>query len=107
MCSCGTKTPVAPAVGAPLGGPAACGGPHSSSVVLIDEIGLPMAGITVDVTIGATTSPMTTDGSGTLCFTSPPGTSVTIKTGDAQEAKAGDSTSTPSGHHFKADGTGP
>lgn len=111
MCNCGTKTPAVPSktpdAGAPLAGQGTCGSPHSSAILLIDEIGLPMASESVEVTIGATTSSMTTDASGTLCFTEPPGTSVTIKTGDAQEAKSGESTSTPSGHHFKAGGTGP
>jgi hypothetical protein len=74
---------------------------------LIDELGRPMAGASVQVTIGGTTSTMTADGSGSICFSSPPGTNVQIELSETHEAMAGDSTTTGSGHHFRSGGTGP
>jgi hypothetical protein len=68
---------------------------------------LPMAGATAQVTVGGATSSMTADSSGTLCFSVPPGTSVQIQLADMHESQPGESTSTPSGHHFRTNGTGP
>ncbi len=111
MCHSGTSTSALPSSsagsGAPVAGPVACGAAHSSAILLIDELGLPMAGATAQVTIGGAVSSMTADGSGTLCFTVPPGTSVQVQLGDTQETQPGESTTTASGHHFLANGTGP
>ena len=112
MCHTGTSSPPppssSPASSAPvLGGPVSCGGPHPSAIQLIDELGIPMAGATVNVTIRGVTTSMTADGTGTLCFSDPPGTSVTVEVVDLHETRPGESTTTPSGHHFRANGTGP
>ena len=112
MCHTGTSSPAAPssspAAAAPvLGGPVACGGVLASAILLIDELGIPLAGASVKVTVGGVTSTTTADGSGTVCFNVPPGTSVTVEHVDMHEARPGESTTTPSGHHFLAGGTGP
>lgn len=106
MCDCGSSTPAPPVPSAPPSGPVACG-KHGSAVQLLDELGIPLAGATVDVTINGVTSRMTADGTGTLCFADPPGTSVRVALADSHDVKAGDSTATPSGRHFRAGGDGP
>jgi hypothetical protein len=112
MCHTGTRAPrrpsVSPAAAAPASGaPVSCGGPFSSAIQILDEIGLPIAGATVRVTIGGAATTTTTDGSGIICFTRPPGTSVQVQLVDMHEARPGDSTTTPSGRHFRLNGTGP
>jgi hypothetical protein len=97
-----------PGAAAPAGGTTtSCSAAHQSAVQVVDELGMPIAGVTVNVTIGGTSSTPSTDSSGTLCFSFPPGTSVQVALSPMHEAHAGDSTTTPSGHHFKAGGTGP
>src|SRR5260370_875003 len=112
MCHSGTSSPPVPsstpAAAAPaLGGPVSCGAVHNSAILLIDELGIPMAGASVSVTVGGVTSSTTADGSGIVCFSVPPGTNVSVQLVDMHEARAGESTTTPSGHHFLAGGTGP
>jgi hypothetical protein len=79
----------------------------ASAIQLIDELGLPMAGVTVRVTAGGVTTTATADGSGLVCLSHPPGTSVTVELADMHEGSAGESTVTSSGTHFRAGGTGP
>jgi hypothetical protein len=81
--------------------------PTGSAILLIDELGVPMAGAMVKVTVGATTGTTTLDASGMVCLKAPPGTSVTVELVDSHEGSAGESTTTPSGKHFKAGGSGP
>jgi hypothetical protein len=109
----GTSNPLVPSQSPGAGSPAkgsvaACAGTKASAILLIDEIGLPMLGVTVQVTIDGVTSTMTSDATtGILCFTQPPGTKVKIELADVHEGKPGESTKTPSGQHFKANGPGP
>src|SRR2546425_12606374 len=102
MCSCGTSSSSPPSsssgYSAPVSGPVSCGGVFSSAIQFVDELGIPMSGASVNVTIGATTTTETADGSGTVCFTVPPGTSISVKLDDGHELNPGDSTTTPSGH---------
>lgn len=111
MSGCGCGTPGGPANSGDAGVPATgavvpC--PHAQGAILIvDELGLPLASTSLQVTVGATTSAMTTDANGFLCFADPPGTAVRIQIADAHQTAVGDSSVTSSGHHFVANGTGP
>jgi len=112
MCHCGTSRPRRPSPtprsGAPARTPlASCGGTSASAIQIIDEIGLPIGGASVQLTIGGVTSTTTSDGNGIVCFTQPPGTSVRVQLVDMHEASAGESTRTPSGRHFRTNGPGP
>lgn len=94
--------------GSGVGPTASCGGPHSSEIQLIDELGLPMGGVTLQMSVGGgASSPVTTDASGKICFSSSPGTSVSLRLDDLHESQAGESIVTPSGHHFRANAGGP
>jgi hypothetical protein len=84
-----------------------CGGPHPSEVLLVDEIGRPIASASVKLTLGGVVSTVSTNADGKICFSSPPGTSIIVELASMHEAASGDSTKTPSGQHFKASGTGP
>jgi hypothetical protein len=111
MSGCGSNKPGAPGAAAGSGAPAAGAvGPcplAQSSILIIDELGIPLANATVQVTQGGATSPGTTDANGFLCFSSPPGTALQIQVDEIHEIGPGDSTSTASGQHFSANGTGP
>jgi hypothetical protein len=84
-----------------------CGGSNASAILLIDELGLPITNTAVRVTIGGVSSNTTSDASGRVCFTQPPGTMVQVRLDDMHEAQPGESTTTSSGHHFRANGNGP
>lgn len=75
--------------------------------MIVDEIGIPLASTSVTVDVAGVVSSQTTDGSGVLTFCVASGTSVKVQVIDTHEGKGGESTVTPSGHHFKANGTGP
>ena len=111
MCQCGTRNPQrpsqSPGAGSSTGPPNPCVGAQRSGILLIDELGIPIASTAVRLTIGGVVSNTSSDGNGYLLFTHPPGTSVTVELADMHEARAGDSTNTPSGQHFRANGTGP
>jgi len=79
-----------------------------SEILIVDEIGLPLANtaVTVRPSSGGTLS-ATTDATGKICLSLPPGTSVQIEIANVHEATPGDSTTTSSGRHFAANGTGP
>ena len=79
----------------------------ASGVLVIDEIGLPIANTSVTVWIGANSFSTTTDSNGEICLDLPPGTAGRIEVTDFHEAATGDSTKTSSGRHFAAGGTGP
>ena len=115
MCSCGSGPPssptTGPGAGAPATGPAhACPGAQSATQV-VDELGIPVANEKVKITLGTgAVHNTTTDANGIVCFGSlSPGTTgqVELEDIDTHEAGEGDSTSTPSGQHFKTNGTGP
>lgn len=117
MCGCGTSAPSAPsssgssASSAPAAAPAtspvaSC--PHAASELLVvDELGLPYRSASVTVRIGGGTFTSSTDANGKICLSLAPGTSFEIELAETHEGKAGDSTSTASGRHFSAGGTGP
>lgn len=112
MCNCGTNQPPRPSQtqgsgASGRGGSSQCGGTSASAILLIDELGLPLVNVSVRVTIGGVSSTMTSDGSGNLCFTQPPGTMVQVQLADMHEAQPGESTTDSSGHHFRANGNGP
>ena len=111
MCQCGTRTPPkpssSPGSGASPSKPVSCSVVHTSAIQLIDELGIPIANAFVDVTVEGMTSTVQADSTGTVSFKVAPGTTVTVQLAKMQEAQAGESTVTTSGHHFKAGGTGP
>jgi hypothetical protein len=79
-----------------------------SEILIVDEIGIPLASTTVTVQpSGQSPFSTTTDGTGKICLSSPPGTSVQIQVPNIHEAAPGDSTTTSSGRHFVTNGTGP
>jgi hypothetical protein len=87
------------------GGAAAC--PGQTSVILIDEIGLPLANTSVQVQLrGGDKQTLTTDANGMLCFNGP-ATTGQVDVGNIHEATPGESTKTNSGQHFKAGQGGP
>ena len=104
MCQCGTKKNTTPNAGNG-GQPAAaavqvCPG-FQSSILVIDEIGLPMQNTSVKITIdGGAPQAFTTDTLGRVCFHKPPGTTAIVDVPDTHEAAAGQSTTTGSGKHF-------
>jgi len=117
MCGCGSSTPAPPSSSssstssAPPTTPAtnpvvAC--PHAGSeLLLVDELGLPYKSVSVTIVMGGGSHPGTTDATGKLCLSLPPGSSFDIELAETHEGGAGDSTSTGSGKHFSAGGTGP
>ena len=111
MSGCGCGTPGRPASSSDAGVPASSGvipcPSAQSAILIVDELGLPLASTSLQVTVGATTSGMTTDANGVLCFTDPPGTAVQIQIAASHQTAVGDSSVTSSGHHFAANGTGP
>jgi hypothetical protein len=111
MSGCGCGTPGGPSssggAGMPATGPTGPCAHAQSSILIVDELGLPLASTSVQVTAGAATAGMTTDPNGFLCFSAPPGTAVRIEIADAHQMASGDSSTTSSGHHFLANGTGP
>jgi hypothetical protein len=105
MCQCGTK-PAAPPAAAPNAGQpagnavAVCPG-FQSSILVIDELGLPMQNTSVQIAIaGGAPQSFVTDAQGRVCFHHPPGTAVEVKLSDTHESQPGQSTTTPSGRHF-------
>jgi hypothetical protein len=100
-----TTSPSSNNGGGPRGAVQTCSG---SEILIVDELGLPVASSAVIVRPGGG-GPlnMTTDGTGKIRLNVPPGTSVEVEIADIHETAAGDSTNTASGQHFKAGGTGP
>jgi hypothetical protein len=80
----------------------------ASEILIVDEIGLPLANVSVNVrpSGGGMFSTMT-GADGRICLNLPPGTNVEVEVPETHEGRAGDSVSTPSGQHFAAGGTGP
>lgn len=111
MCQSGTSIPgrpgATPGATAPAGGSTVACGSHASAILLIDELGRPMARAAVRVTIGGTAADMRADASGMICFSVSPGTGVQLELVEAHEAGPGESTTTSSGKHFRTSGTGP
>src|SRR5262245_5607216 len=101
----GTTSPASGDGGTPLGAVQGCGG---SEILVIDELGLPLAGVAVTVR-PSSGSPINagTDSSGKVCLNLPPGSSVQVDVGNIHETAPGDSITTPSGTHFRSGGTGP
>jgi hypothetical protein len=115
-CTCGTPAPPAAVVPAQFqwGAPAAPVAPvvncaaGSSAVVLMDELGRPMANVAVQVTINGATNPQNTDNHGMIVFAATPaGTAVVLRLVDTHMAQAGESTNDASGRHFRLLGDGP
>ena len=81
---------------------------HASEIIIVDEIGLPLANtsVTVESSVGNTFT-LTTDNLGKIFLTLPPGSSFQIEAANIHEAASGDSTKTGSGQHFATNGTGP
>lgn len=105
MCQCGTTPNTPPDAGPSPSAPAGnaiqvCPG-FDSSILVIDELGLPMQNSAVSITFG-TDPPQshTTDSDGRVCFHRPPGTAVVVRIVDTHESQPGQSTTTPSGRHF-------
>ena len=104
MCQCGTNKPTPPAAGNGTQ-PAAnaitvCPG-FQSSILVIDELGLPLQNAAVQIAIaGGALQDFVTDSQGRVCFHHPPGTAAEVKLDNTHETRAGQSTTTPSGHHF-------
>jgi hypothetical protein len=80
----------------------------TSELLFVDEIGLPLAGLAVTLRFasGAVIS-TTTDVDGKVGLNVAPGTTGEAELVQMHEGASGDSTSTPSGRHFAAGGTGP
>ncbi len=108
MCVTDSGTPARPRdAGRAAGGPQPCPG-SLSAIQLVDELGSPLANVTVRVLqTGATPQQMTTDGSGILCLNVPPGTTLDVEIPNIHEVRAGDSTTTGSGRHFRTASGGP
>ena len=104
MCQCGTKPNAQPNNrngGQPVDNNIQVCPGFESSILLIDEIGLPMQATSVEIVIGgAAAQSLTTDSEGRICFHKPPGTAVEVRLANTHETRAGQSTSTPSGQHF-------
>jgi hypothetical protein len=101
MCSCGTKKSSPPPV-------SSCSSGAASEILIVDEIGLPLGNTSVKLQLsGGGVHNVTTDANGKICLTLPPGTSGQIEIDNIHEAAPGDSTTTGSGRHFAAGGTGP
>ena len=95
--------------GNPAGKPVqTCPYATGSEILIVDEIGLPLANTAVTVTpSGGAASSATTDATGKICLSLPPGTPVQVEIVNMHEANPGDSTTTGSGRHFATNGTGP
>lgn len=108
MCCLGSSSPAAPVVPGPVAPVIIACLLNSSEVLVIDELGLPMANQAVTLTLAdGSVHNGSTGADGKLCLSLPPGTPVTVEIANTHEARAGDSTTTPSGQHFLANGTGP
>ncbi len=81
---------------------------HSGSeVLLMDELGEPLAGVAVQCDVGAGWAGTTTDATGRICFADPPGLAVKIKAPELHEAAPGSGVTTASGKHIALGGTAP
>lgn len=108
MCNCGCNIPAPPSSTAPTTNPVTTCALSQSEILVVDEIGMPFGNtaVTLHMSSGSTFN-MTTDANGKICLSLPPGTTCEVELANIHEARAGDSTSTPSGQHFAAGGTGP
>lgn len=112
MCSCGCNPPTSPSSGSGPAAPAAPGtAPCStaqSAIQVVDELGIPLRNQPVKLTLSTGgVHYMTTDANGYVCLNLPPNTTGQVEVANTHEARQGDSTTTPSGQHFKTNGTGP
>lgn len=97
-----------PGASTPPGAVQACPYAAGSEILIIDEIGLPLANTAVTLwPSGGGTLSATTDASGKVCLSLPPGTSIQVEVAQVHEVAPGDSTTTSSGRHFAANGAGP
>lgn len=105
----GRSAPSPPASGpGPAANPVVACPLSASEILVVDEIGLPMAGVAVILRPASGGSFNTTTGAdGKICLNLPPGSNVEVELASMHEAKAGESTSGASGQHFAAGGTGP
>jgi len=79
-----------------------------SEILVVDEIGLPFGNQAVTLTVpSGDTVNTTTLADGRICLDLPPGTTIVVHLVETHEGRSGDSTTTPSGRHFLAGGTGP
>ncbi len=102
MCQCGTKPNTPPAGGNQPGASsvAVCPG-FQSSILVIDELGLPMQNTSVEIALGGgAPQRFVTDSQGRVCFHQPPGTPAEVKLDQTHETRSGQSTTTASGRHF-------
>ena len=108
MCLPGCSRSSPPASTSPAAPVMVACGSASSEVQVIDEIGLPFANQAVTVTLpDSRTANGSTLADGRICLSVPPGSNVRVALAETHEAGPGDSTTTPSGHHFTTNGTGP
>lgn len=105
MCNCGCSTSATPSGGS-LGSVAACD-TAASAIMLVDELGIPLANQAVVLHLSSGPLPTNADANGIICLNLPPGTKGKVSVDNIHEGKQGESTSTSSGQHFKAKGTGP
>jgi|APLak6261659120_1056016.scaffolds.fasta_scaffold11428_1 hypothetical protein len=106
---CGCSSPRSGNGANPANSPVqACPYANGSEILIINEIGLPLVNTPVTVRIsGGNATNATTDSNGKICLNVPPGTSVQVEIANVHEITPGESTSTGSGRHFAANGTGP
>jgi outer membrane protein OmpA-like peptidoglycan-associated protein len=80
----------------------------TSFVLIVDEIGLPVKDTTVKVRFAdGRVVTFFTDQQGRIDPVLAPGETFSVEVADIQEGRPGASTTTPSGQHFAANGTGP
>lgn len=112
MCSCGCNSPTSPTVGpgaSSTGGGSIAPCPSAQSAIqVIDELGIPLANcpVTFRLSSGAVHS-HTTDANGFVCLNLPPNTQGQLDISNVHEVRKGNATTTPSGQHFRVNGTGP
>ena len=108
MCNAGAAKPSPPLAAAPVAPAVVACSLASSELMLLDEIGLPLAGLAVVIRLasGAVIN-ATSAADGRICLNQPPGTAGQIELAGMHEGQQGDSSNTASGHHFAAGGTGP
>ena len=106
---CGCSSPSSGSGAGCMPGPiATCPANILSEIQLIDELGLPFRNqsVIIHLSSGGTLN-ATTNADGKVSFNLPPGTTGEVELADIHESHSGDSTTTPSGRHFAANGTGP
>lgn len=107
MCDIFSSPPASPSSGAPVRFPTMGCSRSVSEILILDEIGLPLRGVAVKLTIAGVERRLTTNGDGFLCLSDPVGTAGQVKVGAIHETRAGDATTTLSGAHFGCGASGP